>query len=114
VDSLDGLERNKIGTSAYFWTKSLHTLDSNLTNTTKVSTQPISINDLRDREFAGERLSTEEKQALHNYDVYRIQYLNASSSEEEFSKRYLEMQAKANLAPYPEFLKPPYGSHSIK
>jgi hypothetical protein len=82
-------------------------------NTTITGKLVVSINDLRDNEFAGVRLGAEEKQALSNYDLYRIQYLNSSSSEEEFSSRYIEMQAKANLSPYTEFLKPPYSDHSL-
>lgn len=90
---------------------------SKVNNTTHkknaVSSLPVSINDLRDNEFSGVRLSQEEKQALENFDHYRIQYLNSSSNEEEFSNRYLEMQAKANLSPYTEFLKPPYSGQSL-
>ena len=37
----------------------------------------ISINDLREKEFNGELLSAKEKQALVNYDRFRISVLNA-------------------------------------
>jgi hypothetical protein len=83
------------------------------TNNQKVKNQYVSINDLRDREFAGQKLSMDEKTALDNFDRYRIQYLNSSSSEDEFSKRYLEMQVKANLSPFLEFLKSPYCDLSL-
>jgi len=89
-------------------------MKSQLKNSISVSKLPLTINDLRDNEFAGRKLSAEEKSALQNFDQYRIQYLNSSQSEEEFSKRYLEMQAKGNLAPYTEFLKQPYSDRSLK
>lgn len=73
----------------------------------------ITINDLKDKDFAGLKLSEEELTALKNYDRYRIIYLNSSNNEEEFSKRYIELQAKANLSPYQEFLSPPYTNHLI-
>ncbi len=75
---------------------------------TKTHTLPVSINDLRDKYFSGQTLMKEEKLAMMNYDQFRINYLNGSSDEEEFQKRYLELQAKANLTHYSEFLKAPY------
>lgn len=65
---------------------------------------PESINDIRDKYFDGEPMSIEERTALENFDKFRMNYLNASSNDEEFEKRYLEIQAKANLASYKEFL----------
>jgi len=65
---------------------------------------PISINDIRDQYFSGESLSKEELSALFNYDKFRLAYLNAAENEEEFEKRYLMLQAKANLSSYKEFL----------
>lgn len=75
---------------------------------TKTTLLHVSINDLRDKYFSGNSLSKEEKLALVNYDGYRIKYLNESKDEDEFQKRYLEMQAKANLTNYTEFLKVPF------
>jgi len=69
---------------------------------------PLTINDLRERQFNNHTMGEEEKEALINYDSYRINYLNASETEEEFHKRYFELQAKANLAPFTEFLKDRY------
>ena len=66
---------------------------------------PISINDLNDRYFDGEPLSKEELMAITNYNKYRIAYLNSAKDNAEFDKRYLELQAKANLADYKEFLE---------
>jgi hypothetical protein len=73
----------------------------------------ITINDLKDKYFSGDALNDQELQALKNYDRYRIAYLNSAQSEEEFSKRYIDLQAKANLSPYTEFLLPPYSNHLI-
>lgn len=65
---------------------------------------PESINDLREKYFNNVPLQKEELNALKNFDNQRIEYLNAASNEEEFQKRYIEMQAKANLSPYKDFL----------
>ena len=79
-------------------------------NKVKTSTGvlPLTINDLRERQFNNSSLTEDEKRSLINYDSYRINYLNASDTEEEFHKRYFELQAKANLAPFTEFLKERY------
>lgn len=69
---------------------------------------PTSINDIRDKYFNGESLTEQEREALTRYDNYRIWYLNSSEGELDFHKRYEELQAKANLAPYDEFLKTNY------
>lgn len=78
---------------------------------TKTNILPVSVNDLRDKYFSGQTLTKEEKLAMMNYDQFRINYLNESGNEEEFQKRYLELQAKANLTHYSEFLKAPYTVH---
>ena len=65
---------------------------------------PTSINDLRDKYYDGLELSAEELLAIQNFDKYRIDYLNSSATEEEFDKRYLELQAKANLSSYKDFI----------
>jgi hypothetical protein len=68
----------------------------------------VSIHDLRDREFSGERLNAEEKQALLNYDKYRISVLNAQTDEDAFHQVYRQLQVVANLGDWREFLKPEY------
>lgn len=65
---------------------------------------PTSINDLNDRYYDGEQMSQDELRAIKNYNLARIDYLNAAEDEADFEKRYLLMQAKANLADYREFL----------
>ena len=69
---------------------------------------PVSINDLREKEFNGQSLSQEEKQALVNFDKYRIIELNKQNSDHEFHKRYRELQVMANLGNYTEFLNDKY------
>ncbi|HTL81519.1 MAG TPA: hypothetical protein VL651_07435 [Bacteroidia bacterium] len=64
----------------------------------------ISINDLRDREFNGESLSAEEKQALQNFDRFRIEELNAQTNDMDFHERYRQLQVMANLADWKDFL----------
>lgn len=69
---------------------------------------PESINDVRDKYFNNDRLNEEERTALDRYDAYRIWYLNSAPGEWEFHKRYEELQAKANLSHYQEFLEKKY------
>jgi hypothetical protein len=64
-----------------------------------------SINDLRDKEFGGIKLTTEEKVALSNFDRYRITVLNAQNDEEKFHYQYRQLQVIANLSDWREFLK---------
>lgn len=65
---------------------------------------PTSINDLRDKYYDGLELSDNELLAIQNFDKFRIEYLNSSESEDEFDKRYLELQAKANLSSYKDYI----------
>ena len=67
-----------------------------------------SINDLREREFSGEPLTLKEKQALVNFDRFRLDVLNAQTDDMAFHKRYQELQVMANLGDYTEFLKEKY------
>ena len=68
----------------------------------------FSINDLREKEFNSEKLSQREKQALVNFDRYRINELNAQPDDMSFHKRYRELQVMANLGDYEEFLQQKY------
>jgi hypothetical protein len=67
-----------------------------------------SINDLRDKEFSGTKLSGEERQALANFDRYRIRILNAQTEESKFHYKYRQIQVIANLSDWKEFLKEDY------
>ncbi len=64
----------------------------------------VTINDLRDKEFSGIKLSAEEKFALSNFDKYRINLLNSQSEEDKFHHQYRQLQAIANLSSWQEFL----------
>lgn len=64
----------------------------------------VSINDLRDKEFSGIKLSSEEKYALSNYDKYRLSILNSQTDEEKFHHHYRQLQVIANLSDWREFL----------
>ncbi|MCA0430383.1 MAG: hypothetical protein LCH32_07760 [Bacteroidetes bacterium] len=64
----------------------------------------VSINDLRDKEFSGIKLNSEEKYALSNYDKYRLSILNAQTDEEKFHYHYRQLQVIANLNDWKEFL----------
>jgi hypothetical protein len=67
-----------------------------------------SINDIRDKEFAGVPLTQREKQALANFDKYRLAELNNIKDDMSFHKRYRELQVMANLGDFTEFLKDQY------
>ena len=64
----------------------------------------MSINDLRDREFSGQALSSDEQKALRNFDRYRIEQLNGISDDREFHERYRQLQVMANLGDWRDFL----------
>jgi len=64
-----------------------------------------SINDLREKEFGGIKLTSEEKFALSTFDKYRINLLNAQEDEEKFHYQYRQLQVIANLSDWREFLK---------
>jgi hypothetical protein len=65
----------------------------------------VSINDLRDKEFSGIKLTAEERFALSNFDKYRINVLNSQTDEEKFHYQYRQLQVIANLSDWREFLK---------
>ena len=67
-----------------------------------------SINDLRENEFNDEPLTAKEKQALINFDRYRLAELNSQPDDMAFHKRYRELQVMANMYDYQEFLKEKY------
>ena len=68
----------------------------------------VSINDLRDKEFSGSKLTPEERFALSNVDKYRLKVLNAQENEESFHQQYRQLQVIANLSDWREFLKEDY------
>lgn len=73
-----------------------------------VDSNSITINDIREKEFKEVSLSENEKLALYNFDKFRLFVLNQQDSEEIFHKKYMQLQALANLSPYEEFLKEKY------
>ena len=70
----------------------------------------VSINDLREKEFSGNKLSAEEKKALSNFDSYRINILNSQVNEDDFHNAYRQLQVIANLGDWKEFLKEDYSA----
>lgn len=68
----------------------------------------LTINDLREKEFNGNGLTLEQKQALANFDKFRIWELNQQTSDMAFHEKYRHLQAMANLGGYTEFLKEKY------
>lgn len=67
-----------------------------------------SISSIRMKKLSGKPLEADEKQALLNYDHYRLQILDSASSDEEFYERFTKLNAQANLGSYKEFLKDQY------
>lgn len=65
---------------------------------------PTSVDDLRDKEFNGDKLSKEEKRALRNYEEFRVEYLKEAKDESDFQRRYFQLRSWANLHSYEEFL----------
>jgi hypothetical protein len=65
---------------------------------------PVSIDDLRDKEFAGKSLTKEEKRALENFDQFRVEYLEKAEDDEDFQRRYFQLRSWANLNSYEDFL----------
>lgn len=72
----------------------------------------ITINDLLDKEYDGIPLTTDERFAMIRFHNFRSQFLSESKNEKEYERRYLDMQAKANLAPYEIFLKSEYNTRT--
>lgn len=66
------------------------------------------INDLRDKEFRGEKLTEAEARAIRNFDKYRLEELNKQMTDENFQKMYRHFQVLANLGPYEDFLRGRY------
>lgn len=68
----------------------------------------VSINDLREKDLNGELLTLKERQALANFDRYRIMELSRQPDDMAFHERYRQLQIMANLGDYEEFLKDKY------
>lgn len=68
----------------------------------------MSINDLRDIYYSQKKMTKTQRQALNNYDSYRLSVLKENELKETFHQRYMELQVLANLYPYKEFLKKKY------
>lgn len=64
----------------------------------------ISINDLREKEYSGTSLNTDERRALNNYERYRLHKLNENVENERFNEVYQLLQVMANLRPWQDFL----------
>jgi hypothetical protein len=67
-----------------------------------------SINDLREMEFSGKKMSADEKRALVNFDKYRIKVLSKETDEQQFHYKYRQLQVIANLGDWRDFLAEEY------
>ncbi len=70
----------------------------------RTSEDSLSINDLRELYFNGEKLSKEQQLALTNFDKFRLLQLEKVKDEPEFHQVYFKIQAMANLADFRDFL----------
>jgi hypothetical protein len=71
---------------------------------TSISGLPISINDLKDKEFSGQPLTEDEKKALRNFEQLRISVLNGIKDDGQFHLTYRKFQVLANLNSWKDFL----------
>jgi len=71
---------------------------------------PVTINDLREKEYEGENLAPYEYLALRNFDRYRVNLLNKQTGDSDFRSTYQKLQVWANLSPFTDFLKEEYSS----
>ncbi|MBI2968589.1 MAG: hypothetical protein HYY40_12365 [Bacteroidetes bacterium] len=67
-----------------------------------------SINDLKEMDENGRKLSNHQQDAILNYDRYRLYMLKTSKDDEEYRSRYELLQVMANLRQYDEFLNKKY------
>lgn len=74
----------------------------------KLSTAVVSINDLREKEYSGVSLSSEEMNALANYEHFRIAELSKHTEDDKFNDTYQLLQVMANLRPWEDFLDARY------
>lgn len=65
---------------------------------------PVSIDDLRDKEFSGKRLAEDERRALERFDQFRVEHLEKATDDEDFQRRYFQLRTWANLHSYKDFL----------
>lgn len=77
---------------------------NHLLKKTSVSGLPVSINDLKDKEFSGQPLTEDEKKALRNFEQLRISVLNGIKDDELFHLTYQKFQVLANLNSWKDFL----------
>ncbi len=68
----------------------------------------ITINELKEWDNDGKELNSSQLNALYSFDTFRIKELNSQENEEDFHKRFMELQVMANLYPFEEFLKGDY------
>ncbi|MBL4652411.1 MAG: hypothetical protein JKY53_06030 [Flavobacteriales bacterium] len=68
----------------------------------------VSINDLREKLDNGMELTPKELTSIKNFERYQIDVLTKEMSDDEFNKKYQQLQVLANLGSFEEFLKEKY------
>ncbi len=64
----------------------------------------VTISDLKDDYFDGIELTDEQKTALKNFDRLRLKTLSESVDDNDFQRRYFELQRKENTEDYKHFI----------
>ncbi len=75
-------------------------IPSQYDSTSRITT----ISDLRDDYFDGIDLLGDQKAALAIFDKYKINTLSTASSEDDFQKKYFNLQIEENTKDYKLFL----------
>ena len=68
----------------------------------------ITINDLKELEYAESDLTPQQRLAIRNFDRFRYQTLTGITSENKFHEEFQRLQVLANLNSFEEFLKEDY------
>lgn len=68
----------------------------------------ITINDLRELDFAGRELTPQQRLAIKNFERYRFTVLSSIKSEGKFHTEFQRIQVMANLSNFEEFLESKY------
>jgi len=81
-----------------------------LVNSRRSTSNLLSINDLREKEYNGISLTKKEQVAITNYESYRLTELNKHLNDDSFNKVYQSLQVMANLTHWEEFLNDQYNN----
>ena len=70
--------------------------------------KPLSINELKEREYSSDSLTPQQRLAIKNFDRHRFKVLTGIKSEELFHQEFQRLQVLSNLSSYEDFLTDDY------